>query len=147
MTKLFTKNYFLLGASLLLASCGAASVNGNTSTQSYTRSNNSPLFATSIIPASGTLSTLPTSIVVNFSEAITNASAAASAYIINCGGYDIAAASTLYTPGSNNITVTLPNLGALASGTVCNFVLAQNISDSNGNTINGTNYTSYKIVP
>jgi hypothetical protein len=127
---------------LFLLSCGNA-VNSVKATASA--GEDTTFSIVSIDPATGTKSSVPTTITIIFND-FPNRSllAARSLYTMNCGTESIHAASVDSTSGYASVVVTFDAI-AVSSGANCVFSLASNLQNLNGNRLGGSRTATYKI--
>jgi hypothetical protein len=100
----------------------------------------------SVDPATGTKSSVPTSITVIFNDFPDRTLLAAKThYSMNCGGESVHAASVDSTSGYASVVVTFDAM-VVVTGTNCVFSLASNLQNQNGNRLGGNRTATYSIV-
>jgi hypothetical protein len=136
-------------ASLVLTACGVSpGLSSNSLSYQGATVPTSGFYITSFSPAPGTLTALPGSVTVFFSEPPDRGLLGAlTHYNINCGGGDVAAAAVDSVSGYASVTVTLASMGSPAAGTTCVFSVSPNLYDTTGLALTGALTASYVIEP
>lgn len=99
-----------------------------------------------ILPASGAVADLPSTITISFSDVPHRRMLAAlTHYNINCGGQTQSASSVDAESGYSSVTITLPAIGDLVDGSSCTFAVSSNIIDLSGNRLGGVRTVTYVI--
>ncbi len=122
----------------LLSACGAMTTAAPTTAASPTPVASTYLYVNGFSPASGTTS-LPKTVVVNFSETLGSSAAAVSNWSYSC----VSAATASNTPTSVTIngstaTVALPNVSGQSASTACTLTLTSAITSANGDSLAST---------
>lgn len=96
-------------------------------------------------PAEG--AALPASVVLVFNKAEVNFTtlAAVTHYNLVCGGITHAASSVNVVTGFSQVTVNLPTINGLASGSTCTLWLSLSLEDTDGNPLGGTRSVTYRV--
>lgn len=146
------RNLILSLVFLSLSGCDLTSATRSSSSTSSAATSSSALSIWEIYPASGDRSSIPTelSIVFNKSSLVAGSAsgsvALAASYLLTCGSdtYDVSSAT--YGSGSNVVTIKLPVLPNLTSGTTCYVTASSEIRDTDGNYLSGTRSVAYTLV-
>ena len=104
----------------------------------------STLTVTQFNPDSGTVTSVPTSIIVDFNETNLDQSTATlpSNYTMVCGANSYTPSSVV-TRSSSEVGISFPNSMVAPSGSTCNFTVGAGIKDLAGNYISGTRVVNY----
>lgn len=136
----------LLG--IALSGCGAGVGGRARATAATTTVTNTSNFAIAAFsPAEGNVASLPTTVLIAFNQNYLSANANnASYYNLSCGGNVFQAAAVQYAAGSNYVTVTLPAVGAVSTGTACYFSVSPNVTNTDGYSPVGTRSAAYYVT-
>jgi hypothetical protein len=106
----------------------------------------SPFYVVQYYPAEG--ATLPAAVEVAFNKPELNRAtlAAVTHYNLVCGGITHAASSVNAVNGYSSVTVNLPTISGLASGSSCTLWLSLNLQDAEGNPLGDPRSVTY-VVP
>jgi len=130
---------------LLLSACGVSVTTGRSKVEEAKIADSS-FSVVQILPASGAVTALPSSITISFSEVPHRGMLAAlTHYNINCGGETQSASSVDAVSGYSSVTITLPAISGLADGSSCTFAVSPNIIDLSGNRLSGVRTVTYVI--
>ncbi len=130
--------YFLL----LLIGCGNAASDKR---PARSTGEDTTFFVSSIEPSSGSRSSVPTGITVNF-NAVPNRNLldVQTHYSIQCGADIVHAASVDATTGYSSVVATFDPI-VVSAGTTCTFTIASNIQSDSGARLGGNRSTTYTI--
>ncbi|HEY8280633.1 MAG TPA: hypothetical protein VIH99_13465 [Bdellovibrionota bacterium] len=107
----------------------------------------SVFYISSFSPTPGVVAGVPSTIVINFTQAVNPIVASAvSSYTFACNGYtSIAAASVAAGQDSGVVSITLPSAFTVASGTPCTFTVSSNVTNKLGTKVIGTTSVVYVV--
>lgn len=105
----------------------------------------SPFYVVQYYPAEGAI--LPSAVEVAFNKPEINRTtlAAITHYNLVCGGTTHAASSVNSLNGYSSVTINLPLISGLASGSTCALWLSLNLKDAEGNPLGGTRSVTYRV--
>jgi len=136
-------HFLLLG--VLFISCGVSTTKRNSMEEEETIS--SPFYVVEFFPAPGAVSNLPESVTVSLSQSPHRGLLGAlTHYNLNCGAHTLSARSVDSTSGFSSVTVTLPDMGELVSGSSCRFTVSSILTDLSGNRLGGVRTAVYTLV-
>lgn len=134
----------ILITKLALPSCGVSVT--DRSKAGATKETDSPFIVVQILPASGSVAALPSTITISFSEVPHRGMLSAQThYNINCGAETLHVSSVDSTTGYSSVTVTLPAISASA-GASCTFAVSPNLLDQSGNRLGGARTVTYVLT-
>lgn len=143
----------LSAAALMLSACGSTSNTGSTTTATASATASTASGSLSInqfYPAAGNVASVPSYVQLSMSESSLDQSSDSGSvtysenYTLVCNSQTYYASSVSYN-GSGVVTVYLPSVSGLSSGTVCAFEVSSNIHDTSGNYISGTLSVNYTL--
>jgi hypothetical protein len=132
----------LLGLWGLLAACGTSTAIPKKAENSTV---SSPFYVAAYDPAEG--AALPAAVTVSYNKAELNFTslAAVTHYNLVCGGVTHAASTVTVVAGFSSVTVNLPTINGLASGSTCVLWLSMGLLDADGNPLGGVRSVTYRV--
>ena len=139
------RKFVILSALLALNSCGISVT--DRSKAGATKDTDSPFTVVQILPASGSVAALPSTITISFSEVPHRGMLSAQThYNINCGAETLHVTAVDATTGYSSVTVTLPAITGIGAGSSCTFAVSPNLLDQSGNRLGGARTVTYVLT-